>query len=385
LIEPRKANCREPREARRRAAVATWRGPDEGVVARTEPGDHQRKSSPLKEQKAVHARSGPRRPPWRCLPSGGGWPLWGRLCDDALMTTWTPPPPSARWTADEDDARLAWKLQAVAPIVVLAVGWLATSSGGLSAALSRIFLGMWIHELGHAVTAWFTGFFAFPGPWRTIVGDERSWSVRIVVGGLLVALVVLGMRHQRRWWTAMGSVLLAVFVLGAFVIPASTARMCFSFGGDAGNLIIGPVLMLVGHLPADHAIKRRWLHWGFLVIGAFAFCDVAHQWARAARDAAEIPFGRIDGVGLSDASVLVERYGWSEQALVSRYTRLAWLGLAGFLAGHGVFCWLAWRALPRSTSNDAVPDAPHAPDTSPAAMPAMVVRPRRPPREPIDL
>jgi hypothetical protein len=44
LIEPAKGNCREANEANEagsRVAVATWRGPDEGVVASTEPGDHQ--------------------------------------------------------------------------------------------------------------------------------------------------------------------------------------------------------------------------------------------------------------------------------------------------------------------------------------------------------
>ncbi len=41
LIEPGEGNCREAKEARSRVAVATWRGPDEGVAARTEPGDHQ--------------------------------------------------------------------------------------------------------------------------------------------------------------------------------------------------------------------------------------------------------------------------------------------------------------------------------------------------------
>jgi hypothetical protein len=40
LIEPGEGSCREAKEARSRVAVATWRGPDEGVAARTKPGDH---------------------------------------------------------------------------------------------------------------------------------------------------------------------------------------------------------------------------------------------------------------------------------------------------------------------------------------------------------
>jgi len=47
LIGPGEGNCREAEEARSRVAVAPWRRPDEGVVARTEPGDHQCKWFPL--------------------------------------------------------------------------------------------------------------------------------------------------------------------------------------------------------------------------------------------------------------------------------------------------------------------------------------------------
>jgi hypothetical protein len=237
--------------------------------------------------------------------------------------------------------------------VALALAFVATS-GGLSAFFSRAFLGMWIHELGHALSAWFCGFFAFPGPWRTMVGDERSWAVRLILGGLLVGVVVIGRRSERHALTGVGGALLALFVLGAFVIPTSTARMLFSFGGDAGNLVLGPLLMLTFALPREHPIKRRWLHWGFLVIGAFAFADVASQWARAAADVAEIPFGRIDGVGLSDASVLVEQFGWSERTLVRRYTWLSYAGFVVFAVGHGLGVWRAWRAVVAAEHDEAV-------------------------------
>jgi len=299
------------------------------------------------------------------------------------------PTTNTRWTGDEDDARLALKLQTLVPPIVLVVAWLATSSGGLSAFFSRVFLGMWIHELGHAVTAWWCGFFAFPGPWRTIVGDERSFAMRllllVVLGGALY--VVAKARH--RPLTAILSVLLGLHVLGAYLVSENTAQMAFSFGGDAGNLVFGPLLMLTFHLPREHPIRRRWLHWGFVVIGAFAFCDVANQWWRAAGDVAEIPFGRIDGVGFSDASKLVEQFGWSEAALVRRYNVLAALGLLVFFVGHVLGVRRA-----RQTLADVVDDDLPSPSgragsftttTSPSPAPPFVSEapPRR--REPIDL
>src|SRR4029450_3199410 len=59
-----------------------------------------------------------------------------------------------------------------------------------------------------------------------------------------------------------------------------------------------------------------------------ALSDVASTWWAARRDPGEIPLGQIEFGGLSDASVLVETYGWTEQALVARYLAVAGLCLA---------------------------------------------------------
>jgi hypothetical protein len=102
----------------------------------------------------------------------------------------------------------------------------------------------------------------------------------------------------------------------------------------------------------------------------------------------KLPFGRIDGVGLADGSVLVERHGRSEAALVRRYTTLAWLGLLVFVVGHGVGVWRARQGL--DTPDDDEPptikgraaecdDDPHASgdDAAPTAGPARPVTFRR--------
>jgi len=43
----------------------------------------------------------------------------------------------------------------------------------------------------------------------------------------------------------------------------------------------------------------------------------------ARRDPGEIPLGQFESGGLSDASVLVETHGWTEQALVGRSLAVA--------------------------------------------------------------
>lgn len=245
---------------------------------------------------------------------------------------------------DEDGGgRTAWR-EALVPPLVLLVAWAATRSEGMSAFLSRLFLGMWIHELGHAVTAWFCGYAAFPGPWRTAVGDERSLVVAVLLAGLLLWLLLRAWREGNVLAAAVTGLMLALQFVGTVRISAHAAQAAFSFGGDAGNLVLGPLLMLTFHLPSEHPLKRRGLHWGFVVIGAFAFCDVAGQWRRAARDFADIPFGEIEGVGLSDASRLVEEFGWTERQLVGRYNALATAALVLLTCLHVLAVRRARRA-----------------------------------------
>lgn len=183
---------------------------------------------------------------------------------------------------------------------------------------------MWLHELGHALASWCCGIVAFPLPWLTLSGDARS-PVFILL--LLATLGILGHRWRRELWLAVPLVLLGV------LIPFRHATTFITFFGDGGALVLGTVLMLAAmSLPDDVALTRGGLRWGYLVIGAGAFMDVSHTWFAAWRDVAELPFGRSESSGLSDASRLVDLSGWSETTLVRSHLGLAALCLA-VLAG----------------------------------------------------
>jgi hypothetical protein len=235
---------------------------------------------------------------------------------------------------DDNEVRHAWWTQAVVPPVLLLTAWWATRSEGTSSFLSRLFLGMWIHELGHAVTAWFCGYGAVPGPWRTMVGEERSLLVGLLLAGFLLWALTAAWRSGNAPLTLAVGLLLALQFVGTVRLSTRSAHAAFTFGGDAGNLVLGPLLMLTFHLPREHPVRQRGLHWGFVFIGAFAFADVANQWSRAARDFAEIPFGEIEDVGLSDASRLVQDFGWTERQLVGRYNALATVALLVLASVH---------------------------------------------------
>ncbi len=236
-----------------------------------------------------------------------------------------PARPPVVWQDPTSDPALETRFRQLALPVALLLAWLVTFAGPRF--VGRIFLSMWVHELGHAVTAWLCGFGAFPGPWRTPVSDER---MPLLTLGLLLALGYAGFRAwaaEARWLCA-GLGLLAVLALALTLgMGVHRARALITFGGDAGCLVLGTILMATFYVPPGSALHRGWLRWGFLVIGAFAFMDAFKTWWDAGHGRDGVEYGHLEGVGDSDPTRLVFEYGWGEARLIARYLRLAWICL----------------------------------------------------------
>ncbi|MDP1829539.1 MAG: hypothetical protein Q8L48_40100 [Archangium sp.] len=207
------------------------------------------------------------------------------------------------------------------PIALGVAGLLAFSGPG--GFVLRIFFGMWLHEAGHAIASWCCGVVAVPLPWLTLGGGSRS-PVFIVL--LFAGLAALGYRWRRLAPVFAG---LAGVLLVGILVPFRHATTFIVFSGDGGALVLGTLLMLGTVLLPDGArLSRGALRWGYLVIGAGAFMDAFVTWVKAWRDWAELPFGRSESSGLSDASRLVDLSGWTEVGLVRSYLVLGFACLA---------------------------------------------------------
>jgi len=113
------------------------------------------------------------------------------------------------------------------------------------------------------------------------------------------------------------------------------------FGGDGGGMILGTALMATFFFGRKTQLYRGSLRWGFCAIGAAAFVDPFAVWLAARGDFGKVPFGEEEGIGLSDATKLVDDFGWDTAAMIRRYVAL---GIACLIALAAVYAWGVWQA-----------------------------------------
>jgi hypothetical protein len=214
---------------------------------------------------------------------------------------------------------------------------------------------MWLHELGHATTAWMSGFWAFPGPWRTAIGESRAPAITVVLLGALAGLGVWAYRAGKRPAAAALGALVVLQLVLTLGVKTRAAQALILFGGDAGGMVLGAALFATFFAPPGSRLHTTWLRWGFLFLGAFGFADPFALWWRARHDLDVIPFGEIEGVGHSDPSRLVDVHGWSVPALISRYVTL---GVVCLVVMAAAYAWGLTRGAARSADRPGSPAPP---------------------------
>ena len=239
---------------------------------------------------------------------------------------------------DRKDAVRELKYRIFAVPLALLAAWLVARTGLRMAAGM---LAMVLHESGHAITAWLTGRWAVPMLWVTMHGEERSWGIVVGLAAVICLMGFLAWRVERWGWVlAAGAALLAQITF--LLLPAEAAIV---FGGDGGAMVLGTILMATFYAPRESALYRNWgLRWGLLSIGALSFLHVFLMWTGPYED---LPFGEIEGVNLSDPSLLTEMYGWSVPQLVDRYVRLGRICLVALLALYLLGLVYAYLQIPR--------------------------------------
>jgi hypothetical protein len=236
------------------------------------------------------------------------------------------PPPSLSATellTHRNDSRRELKYRALAlPLALLLAYWVTGTSLRIGVAM----LAMALHESGHAITAWFTGRWAVPMLWVTMHGEDRSWMIVLLLTSVIVFGGFLAWKMERWGWVCVAGAVLILQII-FLNLPAGAAII---FGGDGGALVLATILMATFYAPRESALYKSWgLRWGLLVVGALTFMLVFRIWSGPTEN---IHFGEIEGVNLSDPSLLTEMYGWSVTQLIDRYVHLAIACLVTLLA-----------------------------------------------------
>jgi len=233
------------------------------------------------------------------------------------------PATAANEALSRTDARTELKYRVLAlPLALLLTRLVAGTSLRMAAGM----LAMVLHESGHAITAWLTGRWAVPLLWVTPHGQERSWGIVLLVTAAILFGGFLAWQMERPGWLLAAAALL-LLQLVALSLPAGALIVFF---GDGGALVLATLLMATFYAPRESRLYKSWaLRWGLLGIGALSFMHVFLMWTGPLED---LPFGEIEGVNLSDPSLLTEMYGWTVLQMVDRYVRLGTVCLTALLA-----------------------------------------------------
>jgi len=188
------------------------------------------------------------------------------------------------------------------------------------------FLHMWVHETGHAVTAWLCGFPAIPTAWITPTFPRTFW-LNPLLALSAVAAGYLAYRKERWFWVAAASVLL-LLVIACHRQTEYGSQGLILFMGEGGAFVLSTVLMMTFYARSDSQLTRNQLRWALLILGAIAFCHVYRVWSGGFENIANI-LEDTDERGPSDMRQLMLTYGWSIYTMVHRYQALGrWCLLA---------------------------------------------------------
>ena len=210
----------------------------------------------------------------------------------------------------------------------LLLGWLVNQGMPTLTA----FLSMWVHECGHAITAWLCGYTAFPTAWITIIPEERGRWISVVLAALLVAGGYVAYRFQRWFWLAASAAVLALVIAGNLQTDFRS-RMLITFWGDGGAFALSTILMMTFYAGPNSPLTKNQVRWGLLLLGALAFWSVYSRWGGGFEKIANF-LEDTDERGPSDARLLITMYGWPIGVMQARYMLLAHACLGALAAAY---------------------------------------------------
>lgn len=185
-------------------------------------------------------------------------------------------------------------------------------------------LQLWVHEVGHATVAWFSGRRALPLPfgWTNVL-LERSLFVYFGMLLLFGLLFWAGWKEKKRSAMLFAVICAIVQFVMTWIQTADQFEMWLAFGGVGGEFYLS-ALMIAGfyfQLPN----YWRWDFWRYplIISGANTFWGAFSMWQDIQKGTRSIPWGSLLlGEDVGDMNTLSEAYNWSDKTIITTYSTL---------------------------------------------------------------
>jgi hypothetical protein len=290
---------------------------------------YEKLSAHLRAQEAGAGARGPDTGAAAPSPRSDG----GMVAAAPGKTLLTPPVVVRRDPADDEFVLLRfddWRVNTFVPPLLLVLTWVITVSP-----LGFLLKGfhVWMHEFGHAVPSWLSGWRATPLPFGwTPVEQEHS---NFVYFGLLLLFAILfaaGLKERKVWPMLAAVALAGLQFFMTWRLPEVRKEFWMVWGGVGGEFALSTLFMMAFWVQLPDKFKWGACRYVFFFIGASAFLNIWLLWRDVYRGIEEIPFGTMingeeDGGG--DMNRLMDDYGWKKFDIRRNY----WL--------LGRWCWIA--------------------------------------------
>jgi hypothetical protein len=193
---------------------------------------------------------------------------------------------------------------------------------GVGGGLLRIVFGMPVHEFGHALVGWFSGFNSIPTLWKTLIPEDRGFIAPVLLFASVCYLINFARLNGHGGLLLIGVLLLFLQFIGTFVLDKDTAQVLVTWGGDGVGMMLAIVLMAGFCFDKHTNWYTGYLRWGFAFIGAAAFADIVSPWWVSLNDLSAVPYGASGG-NHTDTYKLINYYGWSMDSVINRYVTLS--------------------------------------------------------------
>lgn len=203
------------------------------------------------------------------------------------------------------------------------------------------FISMWIHELGHASIAWFSGYQAMVTFAGTVTSLRRSLFVYLGI------LFLLGLTYYSSWKEKKKTIMILTIILAiiqfilTWIISRSTYQMLLIFGGIGGEFYLSTLLIIAFYWQLPE--KLYWHFWRFiaLIFGAITFVSSFLKWHRIKLGKEQITWGTFwGGRGDSggDLNILNQDFSWTINQIINTYIHLSNLCLLIIIGVYIYFC-----------------------------------------------